>query len=134
MAALKSVRTVLALAAPAGHYLRNFDISQAFIFLECTRDVFMELPPLEMMGINHPGCGRGRRSGYVAKLRRMIYGQRDAGRAWMQLLDKFFRSIGAQPTVTDPMIYNWSFNGHEARFAVHVDDILCSCADESVHR
>ena len=27
MAALKSVRTVLALAAPAGHYLRNFDIS-----------------------------------------------------------------------------------------------------------
>ena len=32
MAALKSVRTVLALAAPAGHYLRNFDISQAFTF------------------------------------------------------------------------------------------------------
>ena len=38
MAALKSVRTVLALAAPAGHYLRNFDISQAFTFSKCDRD------------------------------------------------------------------------------------------------
>ena len=134
MAALKSVRTVLALAAPAGHYLRNFDISQAFTFSECARDVFMELPPLEMMGINDPKCGRGRRSGFVAKLKRMIYGQKDAGRAWMQLLDKFFHSINAKPTVTDPVVYNWSFNGHESRFDVHVDDILCSCADESVHR
>ena len=47
---------------------------------------------------------------------------------------QFFYSINAKPTVTDPMVYNWNFNGHEARFAVHVDDILCSCADESVHR
>ena len=133
MAALKSVRTVLALAAPAGHYLRNFDISQAFTFSKCDRDVYMELPPNELMGISDPKCGKGRRSGYVAKLKRMVYGQRDAGRAWMQLLDKFFRSIGARPTVTDKMIYTWNFNGYEARFAVHVDDILASVAHPSVH-
>ena len=32
------------------------------------------------------------------------------------------------------MIHRLNFNGHTARFAVHVDDILCSCSDESVHR
>ena len=65
-----------------------------------------------MMGINDPKCGRVRRSDIVTKLKRMIYGQKDAGRAWMQLLDKFFHSINAKPTVTDPAVYNWSFNGH----------------------
>lgn len=133
MAALKSVRSVLALAAPAEHYLRNYDISQAFTFSVCERDVYMELPPLEKMGIYDPRFGRGRGSGYVAKLKRMIYGQRDSGRKWMQLLDKFFRKIGAVPTVSDSMVYTWVFNGYEARFAVHVDDILASAADESVH-
>ena len=39
MAALKSVRSVLALAAPAEHYLRNYDISQAFTFSVCERGV-----------------------------------------------------------------------------------------------
>ena len=133
MAALKSIRTVLSLAAPAGHFLRNFDISQAFTFSTCHRDVYMELPPLEKMGIFGKNYGRGRGSGYVAKLKRMIYGQKDAGRAWMNLLNKFFVKIGAVPSVTDSMVYTWSFNGHEARFAVFVDDILASVSDESVH-
>ena len=52
MAALKSVRTVLALAAPAGHYLRNFDISQAFTFSKCARDVYME--QLRLRGWAYP--------------------------------------------------------------------------------
>ena len=51
----------------------------------------------------------------------------------MNLLNKFFVKIGAVPSVTDSMVYTWSFNGHEARFAVFVDDILASVSDESVH-
>ena len=61
----------------------------------------MELPALEMMGITNPLCGNGKKSGLVAKLKRMLYGMRDSGRKWMQLLDAFFRSIGANPTVSD---------------------------------
>ena len=133
MASLRSVRTVFALGAPAGHYFRNFDLSQAFTFSECDQDVYMELPPLGMMGIVNPLCGQGKESGNVAKLKRMLYGMKDSGRKWMQLLDKFFRDIGAVPTITDSMVYNWKFNGFEARFAVHVDDILCSAAHPYVH-
>ena len=93
MAALKSVRTVLALAAPAGHYLRNFDISQAFTFSKCDRDVYMELPPNELMGVSDPKCGKDRRPGYVAKLKRMVYGQRDAGRAGCSCLTSFLEVL-----------------------------------------
>ena len=85
------------------------------------------------MGIFDPTYGKGRRSGYVAKLKRMVYGQWEAGLAWIQLLDKFFRNLQARPTVTHKMIYTWSFNGFKARFAVYVDNILCSVADPSVH-
>ena len=45
MAALKSVRTVLALGAPADHHFMDFDISKAFTFSVCEREVYMELPP-----------------------------------------------------------------------------------------
>ena len=123
----------MALGAPADHYFMNFDISQAFTFSVCEREVYMELPPLGKMGITNIGCGRGRESGYVAKLTRMLYGQRDSGRKWEQLLDKFFLKIGAVPSTIDSKIYTWSFNGFEARFAIHVDDILLSAADKSVH-
>ena len=45
MGALKLVCTVLAFAAAADDYLRNFDIVQAFTISKCDRDVYMELPP-----------------------------------------------------------------------------------------
>ncbi len=65
----------------------------------------MELPPTELMGMTGPQFGRGRRSGYVAKLKKMVYGQRDAGRAWMQLLNEFFIGIRARPCTTDRQLY-----------------------------
>ena len=110
MASLRSVRALFALGAAADHTFHSFDISQAFTFSECDADVYMELPALEMMNITNLLCGRGKKSGYVAKLKRMlygmrVYGMRDSGRRWMQLLDKFFQSIGAVSTVTDDMVY-----------------------------
>ena len=122
MAQMKSVRTVVSLAAGNSHKLKNFDIRQAFTFAEAIKPVYMYLPDLDTMGITNPLCGRSKRSGYVAKTKRMLYGQCDAGRAWMNLLDKFFCDIGATPTISDRMCYTWK----NCRFAVHVDDILGS--------
>ena len=130
MASMRSVRTVLALAAPANHYLRNFDISQAFTFAEATRKIYMDLPPLEKLGITNPLCGNGKRSGNVALLKRQLYGQRDSGRRWMQLLDNFMvNTAGAVPLISDKQVYIWNFRGKVARFAIHVDDILMSSED-----
>ena len=103
---MRSVRTVLALAAPANHYLRNFDISQAFTFAEATRKIYMDLPPLEKLGITNPLCGNGKRSGNVALLKRQLYGQRDSGIRWMQLLDNFMvNTVGAVPLISDKQVY-----------------------------
>ena len=117
MASMRSVRTVLALAAPANHYLRNFDISQAFTFAEATRKIYMDLPPLEKLGITNPLCGNGKRSGNVALLKRQLYGQRDSGRRWMQLLDNFMvNTVGAVPLISDKQVYIWNFRWKSCSF------------------
>ena len=120
MAQMKSVRTIVSLAAGNQHRCKNFDIRQAFTFSKALKPIYMYLPDLEKMGIDNPACGHGKRSGFVARTKRMLYGMCDAGRAWMNLLDKFFVSIGALPTISDRMCYTWK----GCRFAVHVDDIL----------
>ena len=122
MAQMKTVRSVLSLAVGDGHRIKNFDIRQAFCFSDTLKPLYMHLPDLGRMGITNPLCGRGKGSGYVAKTKKMLYGQRDASRAWMNLLDKFMHSIGARPTICDRMAYVW--NG--CRIVVHVDDILAS--------
>ena len=87
----------------------------------------MDLPPLEKLGITNPLCGNGKRSGNVALLKRQLYGQRDSGIRWMQLLDNFMVStVGAVPLISDKQVYIWNFRGKVARFAIHVDDILMS--------
>ena len=79
MAQMKSVRTILALAAGNSHRCKNFDIRQAFTFSKALKPIYMYLPDLDRMGIDNPKFGRSKRSGYVARTKRMFYGMCDAG-------------------------------------------------------
>ena len=123
MAQMKTVRTVLSMAVADGHRLKNFDIRQAFTFSDVLKPLYMCLPDLRKMGIDNPKCGKGKGSGYVARTKKMLYGQCDASRARMNLLDELMHSIGARPTTCDRMAYTWK----GCRIVVHVDDILTSC-------
>ena len=66
-----------------------------FAEIEDGQELFMELPELlGQGGVSAPelydGCGAGRSSGKVARLKRHLYGSKDAPRAWRKKSHQVF--------------------------------------------
>ena len=144
-ASAKSVRTVCALGVRRGYKVVSWDLAQAFTFAEIEdgQELFMELPELlGQGGVSAPelydGCGAGRSSGKVARLKRHLYGSKDAPRAWMQQVQKFMKWIGEEPgyssrsLVSDRMAFRWETPDGEMNMCVHVDDIVATPSCEAV--
>lgn len=116
------------------HLVHSLDIKQAYLQRERQDgepEIYMELPE-ETFGLCHD-----RKSGYVAKMLRHIYGEVDGGRAFERHLLEFLDKIGAKATVSDRMAFIWRWkdkNGvtHELKALAHVDDILYKGDDESI--
>ena len=71
-----TIRLVLAIAAARDYNLTSLDIRQAYLQATIDEDLYMRAPP----GINSRG------GELVCKLRRSLYGLKQAGREWAQLL------------------------------------------------
>lgn len=57
-------------------------------------------------------------------MQRMLYGEKSAGRAWMQYLDRFLRKrFGAVPIIADRCVYQVDIRGHHLVIGTFVDDI-----------
>jgi hypothetical protein len=100
---------------------RNLDISQAYLSRVRSEDeaeIYMELPE-ETFGLCHD-----KKSGYVAKMLRHLYGEVDGGRAFERELIEFLDKIGAKATVSDRMVFNWKWKGQSLLALAHVDDIM----------
>jgi len=128
----KTIRSMLALAAPRGYKVVSFDVSQAFVHSRYEEEdrVYMELPPLVRLDgsrvgsdgdeVEYEGCGGGKNRKTVAKLSRYLYGSKDAPRRWAQAVQAFCEKIGAESLISDRMAFRWRWKGHTMNFAVHV--------------
>ena len=74
-----TIRLVLAIAAARDYNLSSLDIRQAYLQAALDEDLYMRAPP----GVNNRG------GELVCKLRRSLYGLKQAGREWAQLLSSF---------------------------------------------
>ena len=88
-----STRVLYALAAATKAHLHSWDVSQAFLNGDLYEDLFVQLPP----GIVHDG-----KPGAVFRLRKSLYGIRQAPRLWASALAASLKSIGLRPTYADP--------------------------------
>lgn len=90
----KSLRVALALVAKWDHEVAQFDVPTAFLNAEVEEDIYMELPD----GYGQPGM--------VCKLRKSLYGLRQAPRNWDRLIHAFITGdMGFKATVSDPSLY-----------------------------
>jgi len=111
----ESVRTIIALAAKHNLQLRQVDITTAFLNGELKEDIFMKQPKgFEIKGREHMVC----------KLKRSIYGLKQASRCWNQALDNHLKHMGLKPSTNDPCIYTMNSGGEFFILAVYVDDII----------
>ncbi|SGY12637.1 BQ5605_C011g06567 [Microbotryum silenes-dioicae] len=114
VARFSSIRCLLALAATNGYHVHQADIDKAYLHGELDHDIWMTTP----RGFDFP-------SDKVLRLRRSIYGLKQAGRIWNRHIDTSLRSLGYKAMGTDHCIYSRIDDQQRPHYiALYVDDLL----------
>lgn len=90
-----TLKILLSIAARKRLTLEQIDISNAYVQAPCSRDLFVKLPP-QWRDPSRPETER------TWKLKRNLYGMKDAGLAWYEFFRKFLLDKGWkewQPTL-----------------------------------
>ncbi|SCZ95504.1 BZ3500_MvSof-1268-A1-R1_C112g00613 [Microbotryum saponariae] len=112
VARFSSIRCLLALAAANGYHVHQADIDKAYLHGELDHDIWMTTP----RGFDFP-------SDKVLRLRRSIYGLKQAGRIWNRHIDTSLRNLGYKATGTDHCIYSRIDDQQRPHYiALYVDD------------
>ncbi|CAI7802747.1 unnamed protein product [Closterium sp. NIES-53] len=108
-----SVRILLTIAAAKHLPLRQIDVKNAFLYALVDATIFVEQP-------HTYGEGDPR----VCRLKKYLYGIKQAPRLWQQHLHKILLEIGFRQLPYDPGMYRLHFNGDYILLTVYVDDLL----------
>ena len=117
-----AIRTILAIAAIEDLELRSIDISHAFLNGELEEDIYMEQP--EGFEVGGPG--------YVCKLKKSLYGLKQAGRVWNKKLHATLDKMGFIRISSDNSVYVFIRDDVRIILPVFVDDITLACKSSSV--
>ena len=100
-------------AGPGGHRAMLLDFKRAFLYGDVERELYIELAEEE------PGRAGGQN---VGRLRKAMYGTRDAPAVWQRLVRKVMTEMGFEASRTTPCVY-WH-KRRQLRVVAHVDDFL----------
>ena len=115
VAKLASIRTILAIAARNNWPIDMFDFHSAFLNGQLSDDeeVFMEQPP---------GYEESDPKKYCVKLYKSIYGLKQAGRKWYEVVCRMLADLGFKKCEADPAIFYIHAGKDILILAIHVDD------------
>ncbi|CAI7888257.1 unnamed protein product [Closterium sp. NIES-54] len=108
-----SVRLVLCEAAAMNFPLRQIDVSNAFLYADVDAKIYVEYP--HTYPTNPPS---------VCKLKKSLYGIKQAPRLWQQHLNRKLTEVGFRQLPHDPGMYRLDDKGSYAFLVAYVDDIL----------
>ncbi|CAI7886710.1 unnamed protein product [Closterium sp. NIES-53] len=108
-----SVRLVLCEAAANNFPLRQIDVSNAFFYADIDAEIYVEYP--HTYSTNPPS---------VCKLKKSLYGIKQAPLLWQQHLNKKLTEVGFRQQPHDPGMYRLDDKGSYALLVAYVDDIL----------
>ncbi|CAI7873487.1 unnamed protein product [Closterium sp. NIES-53] len=108
-----SVRLVLCEAAANNFPLRQIDVSNAFLYADVDAEIYVEYP--HTYPTNPPS---------VCKLKKSLYGIKQAPRLWQQHLNRKLTEVGFRQLPHDPGMYRLDDKRSYALLVAYVDDIL----------
>ncbi|CAI7883863.1 unnamed protein product [Closterium sp. NIES-53] len=108
-----SVRLVLCEATAKNFPLRQIDVSNAFLYADVDAEIYVEYP--HTYPTNPPS---------VCKLKKSLYGIKQAPRLWQQHLNRKLTEVGFRQLPHDPVMYRLDDKGSYALLVAYVDDIL----------
>ena len=109
---LDTLRTIISIATIHDLELHHLDVKSAYLNGDLTDDIYMAQPSGYEDGTNR-----------VCKLQKAIYGLKQAGRIWSQLLSKTFLELGYARSRADSCLYYQIQGSDLILVGVHVDDI-----------
>ena len=115
VAMLKSIRILLAIAAFHDYEIWQMDVKTAFLNGKLSEEVYMTQPE----GFVHP-----KHPNRVCKLKKSIYGLKQASRSWNLCFDEKIKEFGFSKSVDEPCVYVRASGSAVVFLVLYVDDIL----------
>jgi transposase InsO family protein len=120
-----TLRTIFALAAQHDLQLRSIDFSSAYLNGDLDEDVYMTQPE---------GFPQGR-PGQLLKLRKSLYGLKQAGRQWHKKLREKLHQMGFKCLQSDRSCFIYSDGAVRIILPIYVDDgVIASKNDADIDR
>jgi hypothetical protein len=118
-----SMKLLLQIAVTNSLHLRSFDVKSAFLQADIDRDIYVRLP-------DH--CDKY--SGRIVKLRKSLYGLKQAGRLFNEHLNTCLLQYGLTSCPGDPCFYTYTDPNTSSYLllTVHVDDLLVASNDDKL--
>ena len=115
VAKFASIRTLLALAAHQDYEVHQMDVVTAFLNGDLDVDLYMQQPE------GFVAAGQER---LVCKLRKSIYGLKQAGRAWFEKINAALVRMDFTPLDSDHCVYVRHHGDDVLYIVLYVDDLL----------
>lgn len=115
VAKLTTMRVILALTSSKKWNLWQMDVSNAFLYGELDRVIYMDQPLGFVSGTN---------PNHVCKLKKALYGLKQSPRAWFGKIAEFLEYNGFVITSADASLFVKRKNSKMAVVLVYVDDLI----------
>lgn len=115
-----TMRLLLSVAGTRNYVVKNYDIKTAFLNGKISEEIYMKQPP---------GFSQGSQ---VYRLKKSLYGLKQAARVWNQTLHKALFANGFRQNDTDKCLYKLESKGEVCFLLIYVDDLLGASSDENL--
>ncbi|CAL1377952.1 unnamed protein product [Linum trigynum] len=119
VAKLVTVRCLLAIAVTRGWHIHQLDVNNAFLHGDLEEEVYMQIP----QGFARPGETR------VCRLRKSIYGLRQASRNWYQKFTQALLELGFVQSRADHALFTYRRGETFVVALIYVDDVILAGTD-----
>ncbi|KAJ0466590.1 putative RNA-directed DNA polymerase [Helianthus annuus] len=114
VAKLVTVRTLLALAVKKNWFIHQLDVNNAFLHGDLDEEVYMKIP----QGFIQENEKR------VCRLRKSMYGLKQASRNWYQKFTSALLDMGYTQSVADPSLFIYRNGAIHVAALIYVDDVI----------